>query len=413
MTKNRWFVLAILFVARTSMALQFQTVGSLGPGLVRELGIDYALLGTLIGLYMLPGVFMALPGGLVGQRFGARRAVLAGLALMALGGAMMGIASSFPVMAAGRLISGVGAVLLNVLLTKMVADWFAGREIVTAMSLLIVSWPVGIGIGLMTFVPLSLAHGPSAVMHVVAGLSLVALVLIALAYRDPPGAASETAARLAIDLSGREWLLVGLAGLIWGTYNVAYIAFVTFTPEFLTTRSLSLAEASSITSLISWSLIVSIPLAGHLAERWRRPNLFMLGGLALAALAIVAFVLGVSTIASFTVLVLFVGWPAGLIMALPAETLRPEARASGMGVFYTLYYVWMALLPGLAGMSRDLAGSPAAPVLFSAAMLTAAGLCLLVFRAVQNRRPMPGSPGRRPTGLEYIRAAGPPPRPRE
>ena len=57
------------------------------------------------------------------------------------------------------------------------------------------------------------------------------------------------------------------------------------------------------------------------------------------------------------------------MMVLPAQALRPETRAGGMGVFYTWYYAAMAVLPGLAGMARDLAGSPAAPVLFSAAMM--------------------------------------------
>jgi hypothetical protein len=56
-----------------------------------------------------------------------------------------------------------------------------------------------------------------------------------------------------------------------------------------------------------------------------------------------------------------------------------------MGVFYTLYYGWMALLPGIAGVTRDRAGSPAAPLLFVAAMLFAALVFLLVFRAVQRR----------------------------
>ena len=47
------------------------------------LAIDFASLGALIGLYMLPGVVIALPGGMLGQRFGAKRVVLVGLALMA------------------------------------------------------------------------------------------------------------------------------------------------------------------------------------------------------------------------------------------------------------------------------------------------------------------------------------------
>ena len=91
--ENRWLMLAVLFLARTAMALQFQTVASVGPFLMRRaLAIDFAALGALIGLYMLPGIVIALPGGLLGQRFGAKRVLLVGLALMAVGGALMGFA---------------------------------------------------------------------------------------------------------------------------------------------------------------------------------------------------------------------------------------------------------------------------------------------------------------------------------
>ena len=75
MAPNRWFILALLFLARTAMGLQFQTVGSIGPILVDALAVEYAAIGTLIGLYLLPGVFIALPGGIVGGRFGAKRVV--------------------------------------------------------------------------------------------------------------------------------------------------------------------------------------------------------------------------------------------------------------------------------------------------------------------------------------------------
>ena len=95
MIENRWLMLAVLFLARTAMALQFQTVASAGPFLIDALAIDFASLGVLIGLYMLPGVAIALPGGMLGQRFGAKRVVLVGLALMALGGAIMGVSRSF------------------------------------------------------------------------------------------------------------------------------------------------------------------------------------------------------------------------------------------------------------------------------------------------------------------------------
>ncbi len=59
-------------------------------------------------------------------------------------------------------------------------------------------------------------------------------------------------------------------------------------------------------------------------------------------------------------------------MALPAQVLRPENRAGGMGVYFTWYYAGMALLPGIAGMARDMTASPAAPALFATAMMVIA-----------------------------------------
>ena len=45
---------------------------------------------------MLPGIVIALPSGMLAQRFGAERIVLSGLALMVVGGAMMGMRIGAP-----------------------------------------------------------------------------------------------------------------------------------------------------------------------------------------------------------------------------------------------------------------------------------------------------------------------------
>ena len=57
---KRWLVLAVLAFARIAMGFQFQAVASVSPFLVEEFGIDYASIGTLIGLYLLPGVVLAI-----------------------------------------------------------------------------------------------------------------------------------------------------------------------------------------------------------------------------------------------------------------------------------------------------------------------------------------------------------------
>jgi predicted MFS family arabinose efflux permease len=379
MARNRWIILAVLFLARTAMAVQFQSVGSLAPILVRDLATEYTAIGTLIGLYMLPGVVIALPGGVLMQRFGAITIALGGLAAMAAGGALMGTTTSFTVLVAGRLVSGTGAVLFNVAVTKMTADWFAGREIVTAMSILIASWPFGIALGLLAFVPLAAAYGWPAAMHAGAAFALASLALLTAAYRNPPGAMATETARLELNLTGREWLLVVIAGAAWGLFNVAYIAIVSFAPGLYATRGYSLAAASGLVSVLGWSLIATIPLGGYVAEASRRPYALTAVGVALAAASTALLTTNFAPLTVFAVAALIIGLPAGPIMAMPAQALRAESRAPGMGVFYTCYYAAMALLPGLAGMARDLTGSPAAPVLFAAVMMMMTLVCVVGF----------------------------------
>jgi predicted MFS family arabinose efflux permease len=252
------------------------------------------------------------------------------------------------------------------------------------MSIFIASWPLGIGLGLLGYAPVAEAYGWRFVMLIAAAIALLCLLSIAFAYRDPPGHIHSGSTKFNLNLSGREWRLVSLAGAIWGTYNVGYISLVSFAPEFFAARGYSLAQASSIVSLIGWLLIPSVPLSGYLAERWRRPQLFMMGGFAVVALATAMLPFVEAPVLLFVLVALVIGLPAGVIMALPAQVLRTESLAAGMGVYYALYYAAMALLPGVAGALRDLAQAPAAPVLFAAGMMAGAAVCLAVFRAVDR-----------------------------
>src|SRR5262245_20233667 len=120
---NRWTMLALLFVARAASGFQFQAVASVSPLMLDDLRINYAELGTLIGIYVLPGVFFSVPGSIIGQRFGQRRMVMASLALMTVGAIILASANTFGLVVSGRLLSGLGGVVMNIIVTKMVADW--------------------------------------------------------------------------------------------------------------------------------------------------------------------------------------------------------------------------------------------------------------------------------------------------
>lgn len=362
---SRWLMLAVLFIARVTMAFQFQSIAALSQFLISDFGLGYAQFGLLVGTYMLPGVVIALPGGALGARFGDKTIALCGLALMTIGGAMTALADQYAIALAGRLVSGIGAVLLNVMLTKMTTDWFAGREIITAMAILVSSWPLGIGLALVAEPLLATTASLAVALHATAAAALLGLLLVAVVYRPVTSAVAPTASSFLSGITRSELLCVSLAGLVWALYNVSYILLVSFAPALLVGRGLSTAEAGFATSLATWTLMVSLPIGGIVIERIGRPVVLVaislvLMGLAIALVAMVGESPSIIAVAGF-----ISGIPAGAIMALPAQVLRPESRSQGMGVFFTWYYLAMALLPPVAGHLRDLSGDARTPLLFA------------------------------------------------
>jgi MFS family permease len=387
---RRWLILAVLFLARTTIGFQFQSIGTLSPVLLAALRIDYTQLGLLIGSYLLPGVVIAYPGGLLGQRFGDKRVALVGLALMLLGGVLTSISDDYAPFLVGRLVSGAGAVLLNVLLNKMATDWFAGREIGTALAILAASWPIGISLSLVSLPWFAAAISVAAALAAAPVMAAMAIALVAIGYpgRAGPAAALSSAASARAGLSAREFGLVSLAGGIWAVFNVGYILVVSFAPSLLVARGMSATAAALATSLATWIIVVTIPLGGIVTDRTGRSTALMSASFAVFGLATMLM-----PRAPTPVLIAFIGavagLPAGAILALPAEVLRPATRGAGMGVFFTWYYIAMALLPPLAGRARDVTGHPGAPLVIAGGLEISAIAILGLFRLFQRRCRLP------------------------
>jgi predicted MFS family arabinose efflux permease len=386
MFELRWRMLAILFLARTALGFQFQTVASTAPFLRDQFAVGFTEIGTLIGLYMVPGVVLALPGGFLVRRFGDKTLCCVGLGLMGFGGVLIGLSDTYSLVLAGRLISGTGGVFLGLAVTKMTTDWFAGREIVTAMSILLTSWPLGIAAGLLAYAPLAQAQGWPWAMYLAAGTCLVGLVLVAALYRSPvtvPVSGAPPSVRSAFSFPPRhEVQPILVAGLIWGVFNLGLIAFFSFVPPLLAEHGYGFAEGAFITSLVLWLMMISVPAGGHWLQRTGRTDATIMLFSALTGLAMAALPLAPSVALLFACAVGFlIGPPPGAIMAMPGRVLRPETRAVGLGLFMTIYNVTVAGGPVLAGALKDEWGA-SAPILFGAALFVGVVPLTMLFRSL-------------------------------
>jgi predicted MFS family arabinose efflux permease len=368
-------VLAALTLARIAFGYQFQNVASLGPLLARQFHMDFALLGALVGLYMAPGVVLALPAGFAARRFGDRTMVAAGLLLMVAGSALCALATGPAGIGAGRVIAGAGAVALTVLQGKIAADHFDGHRFTLAMGLIVGAFPVGVGLAQLVQVPLALAFGIPAAFAggtVLAGFSLL-LLLVCWA------GGGHVRAPLVAWPTRQETLLVLLAGLIWTSYNAGYANFLAYLPSTLIARGHPRWIDDVVLTLSTWGNLPAILFGSAVAARFGPSAVFVFG----------------STVLSLSIAGMgLTDWPllwgalfgtlgavqAGLIMRIGTLSARPANRAVGMGMFYTLYYIGGASLPALCGRAADAMGDP------SGAFLAAGALSALALPAYWAHR---------------------------
>jgi MFS family permease len=354
------------------MGFQFQSVAALAPLLARDLGLDKSQLGWLIGLYLLPGVAFALPGGLLGRRFGDKRMVAAGLLLMALGGIGLALATSFAQANAARFVSGIGAVMLNVLVSMMVADAFDGKERLLAMAVMINAWPIGIGLALLVLGPLGQHAGWPSGFVASALFAAIGLAFVAALHRQPGAAGVPAEPAPAHRLDRGTWHLLLVGSLPWLLYNAAYQIVLSFLPSFFVDHGHGIAAAGSLVALNTMLFVVSVQVGGILLRRARRPDRLChlaLGGWCATLIALAA---GGDPLTWMVIGGLLGGLPAAALVSLPAEILRPESRNFGMGVFYPVSSLGCAVRPAIAGALYDRSGGSAA-----LAMATLLGLACM------------------------------------
>ncbi|MGX5800801.1 MFS transporter [Bradyrhizobium sp. Arg314] len=384
--RSRWTILAVLIVARTAMAFQFQSVAAVAPLVGNSLGASLADIGILIGLYLAPGVVLALPGATIGRRHGDKATVLAGLLMMLAGELLMTGSTSWNLQIGGRLIGGTGGVLLNVLMTKMVADWFAGREMATAMAIYINSWPAGIAIALMLLPAIGTTFGMNAVGIAVSVPIIVGIGVMAFVYRAPDVASAGGIERRGVS-AGTTCALI-TAGLIWCLYNVGFAMVFSFGPSMLVERGWSNAAAGPAISVVLWLATLSVPLGGLLADRSKRGGAVLAAGCAGFALLMLLLSRNGAVLPVTIAMGIVCGLPAGAIMSLPTRVLDPRTRSIGMGVFYTVYYAGMLAAPAVGGKLAVWADTAAAALEFGAAALLLCPQLLWSFHRI-NRLPQP------------------------
>ncbi len=131
----RWTVLLIISLSMFGNYYIYDSISPLADLLVKQLNFSDSDIGLLQGIYSFPNIIMVLIGGIIIDKIGTRTSVMIFTFLIMLGSIITSLSDQLIIMAAGRLVFGLGAESMIVAITTMIARWFKGKELSFAFGL--------------------------------------------------------------------------------------------------------------------------------------------------------------------------------------------------------------------------------------------------------------------------------------
>jgi MFS family permease len=336
-----------------------------------------------MSLFALPGVLVALPGGMVSDRFGMKKTGIVSLVLMVAGTFIFAV-SEVPLHAyVGRVVSGVGGLTLAVVLPQLVSRWFMGRELGVAMGIYNTAMPLGTVLSLNVFSLLGSSLGWRVPVSLTTVASIIALLVFLLLYKEPLERNERKKSTLQGDIA-KLGTPIWLVGLSWMWFNAALISFITFSSDYFVYKGFAVGSAGFMSSIVMLGSLFLNPVVGLVVHRFGGEQLFIAtGGLGLAVLFLL--VPESSSVVLFLVLIgVFASFVPPPIFSLPPKIVEAQNFGLAYGIVTTCLNIGVLAGPYLVGSARDLTGDYALGfqlmVLFAVMQILTIGLFGLMMR---------------------------------
>jgi len=371
---NKWSVLTLAALTLTFVcAMQQICMAVLFTEISADLGLNLVQIGFIWGMPPLAGLFVVILGGMLSDRYGAKRVIGICCLLAGVGGALRGMAGDFNSLLLFSLLIGLTTWVIPASIFKTNATWFSKRRLVIANGVASAGMGLGFTVGaLISATILSpLLGGWQNVMFLYGGISIIFGLLWLFAVRDFAGIGSAVSAggvqlrqSIARVFPIKSLWFIGLTLL---GYSGCIQGMTGYLPTYL--RNIGWTAASADGTLATFnavSTLGAIPLA-LLAERvgLRKAVLFPVLVVTIVSMALLPLVDN----AMVYVLMILMGLARDGFMAI-CLTMSTETKgigvvyaATAIGLVQSILNVGSLLSPPLGNSLADPA-NPASPFPF-------------------------------------------------
>jgi MFS family permease len=333
---SRWYVLTLAALTFTfTIAMQQICMTVLFKEISEELGLSLVQIGIIWGTPALAGLFIVFVGGLLSDRYGARRVMGIACLVAGVAGALRGIAGDFTSLVLFTFFMGLAAWVIPASVFKTNAAWFSGRPLVIANGAASTGMGLGFTVGSMISATVlsPLLGGWQNVLFLYGGISVIIGFLWFFTVRemDLPGSADSKVGVPLRQSIGHVLPIKSLwfIGLTLLGFSGCVLGVIGYVPTYLRDMGWTVASADgTVAAFNAISTMGCIPLA-MLSNRigLRKALLFPI----LVVTTICAALLSVADNGMVWVLMILMGVSRDGFMAI---CLTMSTETKGIGVVY-------------------------------------------------------------------------------
>jgi MFS family permease len=390
-SRRAWLVWITAVVIYAAAVFHRTTLGVAGMAASQRFDIGPLTLSSFTVLQLLVYSAMQIPTGMLVDRFGARRVLIAATLLLGIGQTLFAIATDYPLGLGARALLGIGDAMTWVSVLRLVAAHFPARRYSFVVSL---SSAFGAFGNVLSTVPLTaLLHDAGWTMtFLLAGLATTAYaVFAARRLHDGPAATPHPHTPQTGGVRGqlqRSWQIPGTRLGFWLHFSANAIpitlGMLWGMPYLVQAQGVSASRAGDLLALLVIGSVLSAPVIGAVIARYPEYRMPIgVGYLAVVILVWTATVCWPGNHAPFALLVavfglMSLGAPtAGIGFSLAKDYTPAHHVSTATGVVNLGGFVATAVASTGVGLLLQVSGTPTTSHAFRIALLAVAALVVL------------------------------------
>ncbi|PWU59933.1 MFS transporter [Micromonospora globispora] len=268
-------VFGVAVTAYVAAVFHRSSLGVTGVDAAERFHINASALATFSVAQLAVYAAMQVPVGVLLDRFGSRRLLLAGGSLMVAGQLCFAVATDVRLAVAARVLVGLGDAMTFISVLRIVAFWFPGRRNPLLVQLTGTIGQLGAVLGAVPLVALLHHAGWTPAFLTAAALGATVLLLVLVAVRDTPLAEHVTAVAPTLATVRRQladaWAQPGTRLGLWShfvtQFSGAVFALLWGYPFLVQGQGLSPTAAATLLTLMTVATLVCGPVIAHLCAR--------------------------------------------------------------------------------------------------------------------------------------------------